>query len=324
MHECPECGIKINGEENLTEHRKIHLKKEPFMCEECGKFFDAEKNLNIHKANHQILKCEICEDMIFVNLSDFTNHRKIHDESCICEVCGKVFESMRALSPHLHTAHSDIELSCEVCEKTFNSRTEFQRHKKFHTSQASRKCNECGKIFQSLSNLRVHKNIHTNLRAYECEVCKKAFVQLSTLIAHRRIHTGEKPYECDVCNKKFNSAHTLKNHKRLHINLIDDDEKCICDNCNRMFRFKKSLIRHLNVCSTNLAKRKKLEDKQNKNKKFECETCKKCFERAVHLEQHRKIHFERIYICHYCDNRFNSKEDFRDHYRNHLDEEERV
>lgn len=53
-------------------------------------------------------------------------------------------------------------------------------------------------------------------------------------------------------------------------------------------------------------------------KRFICPYCGKCFERAGHLERHKRIHTgERPYRCELCEKRFNQKCSLKEHLKIH-------
>ena len=85
-------------------------------------------------------------------------------------------------------------------------------------------------------------------------------------------------FNCNFCEKSYKHKQTLFNHKKRTHN--SNKEKIKCNNCNVHFLNLRSLIRHNN-------------EKHNKvklNEKFNCEICKKNFNRKTNFARHLKRH----------------------------------
>ena len=78
--------------------------------------------------------------------------------------------------------------------------------------------------------------LHTGGKPYSYEVCGK-----STCNLHRMLHTGEKPYRCDQCEKWYRRKIDLDRHVTVHSN----DRPYNCETCWISFRTKEILSKHL-------------------------------------------------------------------------------
>ncbi|CAB3994510.1 zinc finger 271-like [Paramuricea clavata] len=190
--------------------------------------------------------------------------------------------------------NSDKIYECQTCGKTFNRRTYLQLHEKIHGEKCY-KCNICDKSFSQPAGLWIHKkhqsclkrnspsNIDTSPcnangqfddgKRHKCDICNRRFSQKHLLTYHKRTHTGENPYPCTICGKMFRGTATLKYHERTHTG--HKPHKCIF--CVKAFTQLGPLRLH---CRN---------DHQSE-KIYECEVCKKQFEKFKELSSHKKTH----------------------------------
>ena len=182
------CNKQLLGTAELTEHMKIHTKKNSFICSYCNKAFSHKGNFNQHLRTHTGAKPYTCKDCrkSFAKTDTLTRHLRIHsgDKSFLCEFCGKSFTRKDTLNTHLHT----------------------------HTGDKSYLCEFCGKLFAQNKSLVQHIRTHTGKKPYTCKYCGKSFAQNVTLTYHQHTHTGYKPFVCVSCNQAFSKKHYLDKH----------------------------------------------------------------------------------------------------------------
>ncbi|XP_049884082.1 zinc finger protein 354A-like isoform X2 [Pectinophora gossypiella] len=144
-----------------------------------------------------------------------------------CEQCGMQLEDSRAYHGHFRRAHPDKNRTnypsmkspcmCEVCGRMFQSYALLKDHTWTHTGERPFKCDACGKCFRMKQRLVAHRRVHSQMKAsYACELCGKHFSTQSNRQRHMFIHTGLKPFKCEMCGKCFKHA----SEKRAHITYV--------------------------------------------------------------------------------------------------------
>ncbi|XP_049884131.1 zinc finger protein 816-like [Pectinophora gossypiella] len=213
---CELCDVQFISLEALLVHRRssakhtdemedgdiVRKKKHRSSTEENG----TEKKDTSQKKRHKNTKpegpipCEQCDMQLPDSISYYRHFRRSHPDKnrtnypsmktkCMCEVCGKMFQSLALLQDHSFT-HTDL--------------------KQF-------KCAQCGKCFQRKYRLIAHRRLHQAARAsHACSVCGKRFTTASNMQRHMVSHTGLKPFKCEMCGKCFKHA----SEKRVHITYV--------------------------------------------------------------------------------------------------------
>jgi uncharacterized Zn-finger protein len=84
--------------------------------------------------------------------------------------------------------------------------------------------------------------MHSVLRPFKCDVCNKRFVIRKELKQHEIIHTEEQT-SSNVCSESLNNKSTLNAHQVIHT----EEHPFVCDACNKSFKWKNHLIRHISL-----------------------------------------------------------------------------
>ncbi|XP_068627343.1 oocyte zinc finger protein XlCOF6-like isoform X2 [Battus philenor] len=209
---CEECNINFVCEEALQQHRKVSAKHKDgqlirtnketkgFNCESNErtakkKVVKTLKRLSRHKSKGPII-CEQCDKQLPNALAYHWHFRNAHPDKnrtrypakphrCMCEVCGKMFQSLALLHDHSWSHTGVKQFQCSQCHKTFARRYRLIAHRRLHAADRRRHpCSVCGKLFSTLSNLQRHKATHSGLRPFKCEMCGKCFKHASLLKDH--------------------------------------------------------------------------------------------------------------------------------------------
>ncbi|XP_014666033.1 PREDICTED: uncharacterized protein LOC106808007 isoform X2 [Priapulus caudatus] len=185
--QCPLCRQNFG---RLAMQTHLASDRHYYPCDMCQHVSISKKQLHCHKS---------CE------------HRKT---SQICEVCGKVIQSMTGLWKHKVTVHQLINpRECKYCKKVFPFKSKLRYHLREHEPDKWFACTvskHCRSVFRSKRRLEWHEKAHM---ALICDVCGKQFSRREYLRSHRvTSHTKRFTYWCDVCNKGFAQKERLKRH----------------------------------------------------------------------------------------------------------------
>lgn len=341
---CFSCNKGFPDEQMLQAHACVKSSGS-FKSDLCQISFTQESNLNSHIAKshtEELLSpfvCKICKKR-FTAETTFQNHMLIHSEekNHECDTHGKKFHQKSALHSliHVHSGinqHSEKRFMCDLCEMRFSLRISLKMHiMKIHREEKSRPfvCEICQKGFPVKSNLEEHLLIHSGEKKYECDICRKKFHEKSTLLHHIRVvhseikqrseehmdnvHTKEKamPFVSETYEEGFSVETSLEEDM-----LIPSAEKNHeCDICEKKFRFKSVLLRHIRGVHARL--------KCPYAKPVFCDICKKKFSEKSSLKRHmNNIHVEikpRPYVCEICQKGFTIKKTLQDHMLTHSEE----
>ncbi|XP_050425422.1 zinc finger protein OZF-like [Adelges cooleyi] len=231
-----------------------------------------------------------------------------------CYYCQQLFDCKKNLISHIKL-HCQFKMcssfkmeensyQCDVCQMTFPHLKYLRNHKKIHIKEKLFQCNLCYKTFTDQSNYGRHQKTHSGENPFTCHVCKKKFSRKSNLNTHIKIiHEGEKPFECDICQESFPRKYNLTSHYIHHVDKIKSkaqlihisNKKHLCKVCQKSFFDERSLRRHEWI--------------HQKNKPFQCDTCKLSFHRKDTLVVHiRSYHTgEKLFKCDICDKSFFEK-----------------
>ena len=251
MHACPVmeklkckfCGLSFTRQNHLQKHEERHERIIP-PCPTCGKIFKSQTVLQRHlKKGHDLFKCTQCtyKTKFQSNLKrhiEFTHEKTIENGFQKCSKCHM------PLLPDQMESHVCELYSCEICGKQFNSSRALRLHKSNeHVDHEDLKCEKCGKTFDKLLSYRFHiQNAHEKVTCHECgkkvrkdvlnrhllshkpkEICKLCNKEVRGLKKHiKDIHTPDRPnlFECQECGKGFYKADRLQKHQMsVHLKL---------------------------------------------------------------------------------------------------------
>ena len=166
------------------------------------------------------------------------------------------------------------------------------------------KCGQCKVVFESGPELLKHLEWIKRAKI-KCIPCHVVFEDRTELLQHRKTD-----HPNDFLNLKFEPNSDVidePEQREEKVYLPNEIGEYVCDVCDRAFKDKEMLLKHL-TCH--------IEEKPH-----ECLECGKKFTKANQLKEHRKRHFEEgNYECQFCNKKFFSPNKLREHIRIHTGE----
>ena len=275
---------KIKGPGYCEDCKKEHIEnvaegeKKEYPCNLCEKSYKCIRYLKRHEKFHaETFKCEFCGVSVTTKdvLETHINNR--HKGPYPCEICGKLFSSVKAVGRHRGMSHfgkvrppKKVEiLKCTVCEKECKGEKNLREHMICHSTEKPHTCDICGASFSRKSSFYIHKKNH-NEEQFACDICGKTLKTSQTLALHKLTHT-DISFSCTMCDKSFSSKAGLGKHNKSHtgIGLYH------CDLCEKTFITKFQLTRHARTHSG--------------VKPYYCEACNMSFYSNGELIKHKKL-----------------------------------
>lgn len=212
---CSVCDLQLPSKFKLQDHMNLHTGARPYCCAECGKRFCQIYNYRVHLRTHAQTKVD----------------------RLMCRVCLKGFASQEDLKDHLSRTHLENEFyECDLCKRVFTSLKACEYHVQLHKCMLNVVCEVCGHNFSSPKSLARHrrKRCHRN---FKCTDCPKTFTKKNALLKHSFSHLGLLPYTCIRCRCHFRLAKLYRQHKC-------EPERIHCVACLREFLSQEDFQQH--------------------------------------------------------------------------------
>lgn len=163
--QCKECHKSFRSEVYFKYHQCLNTgQQDNFQCQICQKTCRTFSMLSRHQLSHvneNIYKCKECDQSFTTQVGMQAHFNRFHaiERPFLCEVCGKLFSSLRQLNYHKRCFCNDTPkffFRCKLCKATFESRAESQNHtKSVHPSKI--KCDHCEKLFKTNLGRKIHQ-----------------------------------------------------------------------------------------------------------------------------------------------------------------------
>lgn len=190
---------------------------------------------------------------------------------------------------------------CEICQSSFSRLKNLKEHlKKIHNLFF--KCTYCTLTFASKELLSKHQSENCGNKGLKCIVCGKIFAKRYNMLRHMAmIHSNEEKFECEKCNKTFKTKDGLKRHVNTHLTTYK------CTECRQEFLLYIEMVRH------------KAAAHKKEQLLLICSICRKQFPSHHRLFVHLRTHSaEKPYECCICQKRYKSNESLKHHKLSHL------
>lgn len=242
---------------NLLNIEDDDVNRDELVCEDLSKKRKPETSHIKVEIDAKGVRCYICTlcDKKFHARSQVAYHAYCNGQKkpFHCDECKKSFATHSHFKYHMRVHRNERTYACEVCGDSFFQMSKLQRHKLKHTKEKKHVCNQCNKAFNNLTSLRKHGLTHTEERPYECSTCGRRFRDGSNYRKHVDKHNVDKkyqsgpcgpqrrPYQCPRCPQAFQSGKDMRRHVAVH----SDSKPFRCKVCDRRFRRKDNLERHI-------------------------------------------------------------------------------
>jgi len=194
----PSKSVKKSAQTTTSAQSTAPWASTMFTCTTCNVAFHMKEEYKSHMNDHhgspliQVTKCQICF-RIFKTVRDLSTHMLIHNEELpfSCDICHKRFRQQAHLINHKGSKHRDNNqgtYTCPHCTISFKDNVEFKRHMHQHDTQLPFVCNICNERFDSKPTLLLHLDDHNNGRPFTCHICKKSFKTKTYLYGHMQMH----------------------------------------------------------------------------------------------------------------------------------------
>ena len=227
------------------------------------------------KTNKMNKTCPICFKILNTKQAK-ERHMRVHNKKDDAQILdGDIGDSPEQVTETNGDAPEIVMLpkwKCEKCEKIFSHEVSLKRHTKYHQDAESVPCSICDLTFKRRDNMYVHLSKVHNIHHINLE-------------ALRNVPKNSKSVQCKMCGEAFDSVKNFETHivtkvcidKERVIN-VNEEERYTCDLCDATYKYKKSLIAHLDW-------------KHRSKKSFECETCGVNYTHKSSLVRHtKKLH----------------------------------
>ncbi|KAJ3661049.1 hypothetical protein Zmor_005470 [Zophobas morio] len=199
----------------------------PHVCKYCRKDFSSAYSLKLHIARHETAPQYACAKCGkgFSNIEAKEYHEDtLHTEffdACAeggvqCKLCDVKAVNKTMMDKHIKANHTvEAPCLCDVCGKSFDTRKKLFLHQVVHETGKSWQCEYCSKSFKHKNALNAHMNIH-EVRSFECDECGRTFKKKFTLNCHKKEHLGQYTFQCHVCGKNFVCKSSAIHHMKRH------------------------------------------------------------------------------------------------------------
>ncbi|KAL7886631.1 hypothetical protein AOLI_G00043520 [Acnodon oligacanthus] len=318
------CGARKLMEQNSFGKANIIALKKKFPCPICGTSFTRKDNMNMHRKRCQSMriagaleasklsekKNQVSQENIFV-LPPVSKNQVSQESSNNNSGSGNWgIMSLPSVLPR--------KVTCE-CGAAFTCPRLLFEHLQLHAME-SYICSHCGENLQSWAEFEAHQKFHT---------------QTSVQKNEQKASQPQQPQLQQVPRFQL-AGQNQNNQSRLnHRPLI---EPCVCHRCKKVFRRRKSLLRHLRLsCRGDIAGQNKhscsrcgmtfqspLAHKVHVQgntctpsfKPIRCPVCVRWFSCVDGLKRHLVSHSQqKVLTCQICEHKCSSHEDLEDHKR---------
>jgi len=275
--------------------------------------------------------CEYCQKVLASSNGLGTHLRRIHSVERIftCEQCGLEFPNEDRLKSHVSSQHGHKEkekkklLKCPQCILKFDRQSSLVNHINYTHKKKSQQhfCSGCGLGFSSASTLMVHSVYEQKLVKLPCEVCQvKTEVKLSCEMEKAFKDSGFK-VKCKACTDGNKQPTSSKTEDELSTKVYSPDEDCVPNPIQKAkVRSKIIMLQGEDEGREEIIKSKvKMDQGEDGVVKYCCTDCEYTHKVPNIIRNH--VESKHLppgeYPCQECDKVFTTRNNLRDHLREH-------
>ncbi|KAL4718359.1 hypothetical protein ACJJTC_016675 [Scirpophaga incertulas] len=203
------------------------------------------------KGDEIVKEIELTEEELLEERKLFSEREDYINAMFHCEKCLVTFPNVDDLNDHINIKHdaNKSKFTCTICECTFATEVSYNYHMNKH------------------------------MRRYQCMVCMEKFLSKRAVIKHYDLthcHIPDFDYEANGLNESYKSQEL----KEVERNDSDkqDEASFPCESCDKTFRWKTSLRKHLETHRIEMGQKRKPY----------CEPCRLSFTTTSNLQKHVK------------------------------------
>lgn len=201
-HKSEEHGINDNYKESNRTQRT-------FTCKDCLISFDGQNALSQHKKVcevNKVFKCTFCSKK-FGDLESHREHEENdHDDKWKCKICGSVFMDEDDLRTHTLDAHVTQSDKFLINLEPGNSITKFPKNRL-----------KLNFISETQAEMNILRKIDPDNieKSYGCPICAAIVVGYDAMHAHLNSHGKSEGFSCDQCSTVCATTEELKLHTQV-------------------------------------------------------------------------------------------------------------
>lgn len=234
-----------------------------------------------------------------------------------CKICGTQFANQRNLIDHLY-GHVENSVSVHRQNEGTGGPVEPRKRQKniiklqVETRATKRRIEESEKAktlnrppvapivqAENIPSVKPPQNSKNKKptakeQLFTCKTCNHNFKTKTILNKHMNTHNVK--FQCSLCDHTFQDAIFLRNHMATH----EVQRKLSCDICNKMYKNKMCMEKHMHAKHIGKAAPERVQD--SASGRFVCQLCNKTFKSSSNLKIHNNLHTD-IYVCDICGHR---------------------
>lgn len=324
-YDCETCGKSFSCPSHLKRHTIMHTDEKPFTCDFCPKEFRRKYDRNRHVKYVHLKSVDDAGQLMITDGSAAAADSDL----------GQLVENKSLLLPQM-----EQYFKCDYCDSKFKRIYDRTRHIKMAHHAIISPSLETLKIIPETGDDDEEIDVVEDSAPTPTEVdfksesdvsdsvvvmAEEAPVEAISLEANSPSadspsadspSTSALPYQCWACDKRFSCHSQMKNHEVVH----SDEKPFICEVCNRGFRRKYDMKRHVQLIHKMQATEEsriyttRQANSDHNQTMFDCTVCQKQFTCLSHLRNHEVVHSEeRPFKCSFCDKAFRRKYDKNRH-----------